>query len=355
MINKCQKDDVIILDVPLLFESKLNYLCDKIVLIYCSQINQIKHLKNRNINDDDLIFNPNDDFLTQEKPDLPKFVDMEEKVKFDKFYEKAKAKEELKHEYAIKTYEEKQRMLRQTINEAKDNQVHSIVFSDDYKLAKEFQDELDKEYSVDQITNNVISYRTFLYDSYLEKCLANMYDKINEGREVKVAKDSANNKYIPYDNRTQIYHDPIQLKLLWENVPAEQKAKRIKVCKNALELMFEYITNGSLTPRFCLFWFVMFGLEEFNLKIYKQKYYDGFKKVQLDKDGNVKDTFLEIDPNEIISWTEKINSKRKYRLAKMLNDLFYKYNNYSKEEILNVVEDLSFKERALFNLRYDEE
>ena len=55
ILNKCQKDDVIILDVPLLFESKLNYLCNKIVLIYCSQINQIKHLKNRNINDDDLI------------------------------------------------------------------------------------------------------------------------------------------------------------------------------------------------------------------------------------------------------------------------------------------------------------
>ena len=132
------------------------------------------------INDDDLIFNPNEDFLTQAKPDLPKFVDMEEKVKFDKFYEKAKAKEELKHKYAIKTYEEKQRMLRQTINEAKDNQVHSIVFSDDYKLAKEFQAELDKEYSVDQITGNFISYSTFLDDSYLEKCLANMYDKINK-------------------------------------------------------------------------------------------------------------------------------------------------------------------------------
>ena len=68
MINKCQKDDVIILDVPLLFESKLNYLCDKIVLIYCSQINQIKHLKNRNINDDDLIkINQNFDIENKKK------------------------------------------------------------------------------------------------------------------------------------------------------------------------------------------------------------------------------------------------------------------------------------------------
>lgn len=38
-----------------------------------------------------------------------------------------------------------------------------------------------------------------------------------------------------------------------------------------------------------------------------------------------------------------------------LNDLFYKYNSYSEEEILSVVEGLDSKERELFNLRYDEE
>lgn len=281
------------------------------------------------IEDDDLIFNPNEDFLAQGQGQkaLPKFVDPEEKVKFDKFYEKAKAKEELKHEYAIKTLEEKQRIIRQTIKEAKDNQVDSIVFSDDFKLAKEFQDELDKEYSVDQITNNFISYRTFLDDSYLEKCLANMYDKINEGREVKVVKDSANNKYIPYDNRDQIYYNPIQLKLLWENVPAQQKTKRIKDCRNALELMFDYITNGSLTPRFCLFWLVMFGLEEFNVKIYKPSY-KAVKKVKHDKDGNVSSEFFEIDPNEILEWTGKRNTKRQHGLAQLLNDLLYKVYDF---------------------------
>lgn len=282
------------------------------------------------IEDDNLIFNPNEDFLTQGQGQkaLPKFVDPEEKVKFDKFYEKAKAKEELKHEYAIKTLEEKQRIIRQTIKEAKDNQVDSIVFSDDLKLAKEFQDELDKEYSVDQITNNFISYRTFLDDSYLEKCLANMYDKINEGREVKVVKDSANNKYIPYYNRDQIYYNPIQLKLLWENVPAEQKTKRIKVCKNALELLFDYITNGSLTPRFCLFWLVMFGLEEFNVKIYKHPSYRGIKKVKCDKYGKVEDTLFDIDQDEIRAWCEKLNETRQRRLAQLLNELLYKVYDF---------------------------
>lgn len=83
-------------------------------------------------------------------------------------------------------------------------------------------------------------------------------------------------------------------------------------------------------------------------------------RLRYDDNYNFKEEFIYLD-EEVKQKIYKIVGKMKMILCDFhkrnsyLNDLFYKYNNYSKEEILNVVEDLSFKERALFNLRYDEE
>ena len=83
-------------------------------------------------------------------------------------------------------------------------------------------------------------------------------------------------------------------------------------------------------------------------------------RLRYDDNYNFKEEFIYLD-EEVKQKIYKIVSKMEMILCNFhkrnsyLNDLFYKYNNYSKEEILNVVEDLSFKERALFNLRYDEE
>lgn len=83
-------------------------------------------------------------------------------------------------------------------------------------------------------------------------------------------------------------------------------------------------------------------------------------RLRYDDNYNFKEEFIYLE-EEIKQKIYKIVGKMEMILCNFhkrnsyLNDLFYKYNNYSKEEILNVVEDLSFKERALFNLRYDEE
>ncbi|MGL4534681.1 MAG: dephospho-CoA kinase [Fusobacteriaceae bacterium] len=45
--NSCSKK-IIIFDIPLLFESNLEYLCDSILLIYTSRENQIKRVQKRN-------------------------------------------------------------------------------------------------------------------------------------------------------------------------------------------------------------------------------------------------------------------------------------------------------------------
>lgn len=42
------KEDIIFLDVPLLFEAHLEYLCDKIIVIYVDEKTQIKRLMERN-------------------------------------------------------------------------------------------------------------------------------------------------------------------------------------------------------------------------------------------------------------------------------------------------------------------
>lgn len=54
-VIKCLKDgimkcsnDFIFLDIPLLFEAHLEYLCDKIIVIYVDELTQLKRLMNRN-------------------------------------------------------------------------------------------------------------------------------------------------------------------------------------------------------------------------------------------------------------------------------------------------------------------
>ncbi len=47
VINECQ-DKLIFLDVPLLFEAKLEYLCDKIIVVYVDELTQINRLMKRN-------------------------------------------------------------------------------------------------------------------------------------------------------------------------------------------------------------------------------------------------------------------------------------------------------------------
>lgn len=46
-IERCD-DDMIFLDIPLLFEAKLEYLCDKIIVVYVDRDIQLKRLMNRN-------------------------------------------------------------------------------------------------------------------------------------------------------------------------------------------------------------------------------------------------------------------------------------------------------------------
>ena len=46
-IAKC-RDDVIFLDIPLLFEAKLEYLCDKIIVVYVDEDVQMQRLMERN-------------------------------------------------------------------------------------------------------------------------------------------------------------------------------------------------------------------------------------------------------------------------------------------------------------------
>ena len=46
-INKLSKDKIVILEVPMLFESKLNYICDKIILVTSSEAIQKEHLEKR--------------------------------------------------------------------------------------------------------------------------------------------------------------------------------------------------------------------------------------------------------------------------------------------------------------------
>ncbi len=46
-INEC-KDELIFLDVPLLFEAKLEYLCDKIIVVYVDENTQMHRLMERN-------------------------------------------------------------------------------------------------------------------------------------------------------------------------------------------------------------------------------------------------------------------------------------------------------------------
>lgn len=46
-IQECQ-DDIIFLDIPLLFESHLEYLCDKIIVVYVDEHTQMQRLMNRN-------------------------------------------------------------------------------------------------------------------------------------------------------------------------------------------------------------------------------------------------------------------------------------------------------------------
>lgn len=46
-IDECQ-DELIFLDIPLLFEVHLEYLCDKIIVVYVDEKTQLKRLMNRN-------------------------------------------------------------------------------------------------------------------------------------------------------------------------------------------------------------------------------------------------------------------------------------------------------------------
>lgn len=46
-IKECQ-DQLIFLDIPLLFEAHLEYLCDKIIVVYVDEETQMKRLMNRN-------------------------------------------------------------------------------------------------------------------------------------------------------------------------------------------------------------------------------------------------------------------------------------------------------------------
>ena len=50
-INECQ-DELIFLDIPLLFEAKLEYLCDKIIVVYVDEQTQMHRLMERNHIDD---------------------------------------------------------------------------------------------------------------------------------------------------------------------------------------------------------------------------------------------------------------------------------------------------------------
>ncbi|MCQ3035461.1 MAG: bifunctional DNA-formamidopyrimidine glycosylase/DNA-(apurinic or apyrimidinic site) lyase [Bacilli bacterium] len=65
-LSKLKKDDVVILEVPMLFESKLNYLCDKVVLVTASNEIQMKHLEKRGAATLDLM-KINKDYHLEEK------------------------------------------------------------------------------------------------------------------------------------------------------------------------------------------------------------------------------------------------------------------------------------------------
>lgn len=53
-IEKNKENKIIILDIPLLYETKLEYLCDKVLVVYADKKNQIERIKTRDEIDEKL-------------------------------------------------------------------------------------------------------------------------------------------------------------------------------------------------------------------------------------------------------------------------------------------------------------
>ena len=73
-ILKCE-EELIFLDIPLLYEAKLEYLCDKIIVVYVDEDTQMHRLMERNhINKDDALHLMNQQMSIEEKKKLADFI-----------------------------------------------------------------------------------------------------------------------------------------------------------------------------------------------------------------------------------------------------------------------------------------
>ena len=73
-IEKCN-DEIIFLDIPLLFEAKLEYLCDKIIVVYVDENTQMHRLMERNhIDENAALHLMNQQLSIEEKKKLGDYI-----------------------------------------------------------------------------------------------------------------------------------------------------------------------------------------------------------------------------------------------------------------------------------------
>jgi len=84
-IQDCQ-DDVIFLDIPLLFEAHLEYLCDRIIVVYVDEHTQMKRLMKRNhITDSDARHLMQQQISIEKKKDMGDFI-LDNRLNYQELY-----------------------------------------------------------------------------------------------------------------------------------------------------------------------------------------------------------------------------------------------------------------------------
>ncbi|MFR7590326.1 MAG: dephospho-CoA kinase [Longibaculum sp.] len=85
-IQQCQ-DPFIFLDIPLLFEAHLEYLCDKIIVVYVDEKTQMKRLMKRNsISQEDAMHLMSQQISIEKKKDLGDFI-LDNRQNFQDLYD----------------------------------------------------------------------------------------------------------------------------------------------------------------------------------------------------------------------------------------------------------------------------
>lgn len=84
-INECH-DKIVFLDIPLLYEAHLEYLCDKIIVVYVDKDTQVKRLMNRNrIAKEKALFLIDKQMSIEEKKKKADYI-IDNRVYFDDLY-----------------------------------------------------------------------------------------------------------------------------------------------------------------------------------------------------------------------------------------------------------------------------